>query len=158
AEAGARLRFICADLRSLRINEQFPMVVAPQNALGLLTSRSDLDALVTTVRMHLSRGGLFAFDVLSPRPLQAKPASEAPHLLEPPRPVFAPHLREARRARSGLVASLRRWRLRLFSPEELDDALSTGGLTARERYGSFDGKAFEPTDAMQVVIAEPSEN
>src|SRR5262249_48147687 len=35
ADAAARLRFVCADLRSLRLGEQFPLVVAPQNALGL---------------------------------------------------------------------------------------------------------------------------
>src|SRR5579863_8282715 len=34
AEAGARLRFLCADLRSLRLGEQFSLVVAPQNAMG----------------------------------------------------------------------------------------------------------------------------
>jgi hypothetical protein len=35
-EVGHRLRFQRADLRSLRLGEEFALVVAPQNALGLV--------------------------------------------------------------------------------------------------------------------------
>lgn len=152
SEAAARLRFICADLRSVRLNETFPLVVAPQNAMGLLASRDDLDAFVASAGHHLSPQGVLAFDVLNPRPRPASAPAE-PHLAEPPRPVFAPHFREASRGKSAGASGLRRWRLRLFSPSELDTALTAGGLVARERFGSFDGKVFEATDDLQVVVA-----
>jgi hypothetical protein len=153
AEAASRVRFVCADLRSLRLGERFPLVVAPQNALGLLTSRADLESLVATVFAHLAPGGMFAFDVLNPKPMPSLSDTDAPHVLEPPRPVFAPHLRESRRARNTGVSSLRRWRLRLFGPAELDDALGSGGLVPKERYGNFDGKPFEPEDGLQVIVS-----
>ena len=71
--------------------------------------------------------------------------------LEPLRPPFAFHLRE--RTRAGQPGGIRRLRLQHFSPEELDGALAACGLTARERYGRFDGKPFDADDARHIGIA-----
>jgi SAM-dependent methyltransferase len=149
AEASAHLRFHRSDLRSLRLGERFSLVAAPQNALGLLTSRADLEAVVATVRLHLEEEGVFAFDVLN-----APPRLVDGDAFMPPRLFFTPHLRESRRSAGRAPLAVRRWRPRLFSPRELDQVFRDGGLIPVERYGSFDGKAFEPTDAYQVVVAE----
>ena len=153
-DIGARVRFLHADPRSLRLGERFPLVVAPQNALGLLRSRGDLELLVATVEAHLEKGGLFAFDVLNP-PQGPDAEDDGPHRPEPPPRMFAPHFALApNRGGAGVrTSALHRWRRRLFTAQELDDGLRAGGLTPRERYGSFDGKVFEPGDLMQVVIA-----
>jgi SAM-dependent methyltransferase len=154
AEVGGRLALHQADVRSLRLPRTFPLVLASQNALALMATLDDLDAMLATVRHHLAPHGTFAFDVLNPE-RQARlpdPADWRPlEGVEPPRPVFAPHLRE-RNARSG-TGGIRRLRLRHFSVEEIDRALEDADFVATERYGGFGRKPFEFEDPMQVVVA-----
>jgi hypothetical protein len=146
---------ICADLRTVRLAERFEGVLAPQNALGLMASLPDLDALLATVRHHLKDGGLFAFDVLNPASQSlSRPQAEPGAPLDSGRPAFIPHLRERRRSPpEDTLSGIRRLRLRQFSPDELDGALGRAGLVALERYGDFDGKPFDPEDPLQVVVA-----
>jgi hypothetical protein len=40
-----------------------------------------------------------------------------------------------------------------FYAPEVDASLARAGLKACERYGDFARKPFEPTDAVQVVLA-----
>ena len=157
-EASSRLKLLCGDLRALRLQERFPVVLAPQNALGLMATYEDLDALLATVRHHLQRGGTFLFDMLNPltgrgteRDGDARPNEPLP----PSRPVFVPHLRERRRPPSGPAeGGIRRLRLRQFTTAEVDQALARAGLVALERYGDFQGRAFLPDDALQVALAQ----
>ena len=149
-----RTRLLRADPRSLRLDERFRVVLAPQNALGLMTSHDDLEAFLATVRHHLVPEGLFLFDVLNP-PAEA-PArhdeEEPSGGLEPRRPVFAFHLRERRQP--GAPPGIRRLRLRPFSLAELDAAMKDCGLTPRERYGHFDGKPFDPEDERHIGVVD----
>lgn len=155
AEVSARARFIVSDVRALRLPERFPLVLAPQHALGLMSTLDDLDAFMATVCHHLAPGGTFIFDVLNP-PREAiirddddEHAPREP--LEPRRPLFARHLRERRPP--GGTAPIRRLKLRHFAPEELDEALSHCGLSLHERYGRFDGKPFDLQDSRQIGVA-----
>lgn len=153
-EVSGRVRFIVSDVRVLRLEERFPLVLAPQHAMGLMATRDDLDAFVATVRHHLSPGGTFIYDVLNPPRDAIIPnddVDEPTAPLEPRRPLFALHLRE--RKRPGGTAPIRRLRLRHFAPEELEEALTEGGLTLRERFGRFDGKPFELRDSRQIGVA-----
>jgi SAM-dependent methyltransferase len=154
AEVAARVRLLAADLRVLRLSERFPLVLAPQNALGLAGSQESLEAVLVTAVHHLAQGGELLFDVPNPRPQALSPTEEAWHPLggiEPPRPAFAPHLRERHRGRGG--EGIHRLRLRQFSVEELDQCLKATGLVAQERYGGFDERPFEPAHPLQVVVA-----
>jgi SAM-dependent methyltransferase len=154
-EVAGRVRFLHADPRSLRLPERFPVVLAPQNALGLVGSHEDLETFLATVREHLVPGGLFVYDVLNP-PAESSEQNhdedEPGAALEPRRPGFAFHLRERRQPGSPL--GIHRLKLRPFSVQELDKAMAVGGLTPRERYGRFDGKPFDPDDARHIGVAE----
>ncbi len=159
AEASDRLEILCSDVRAVRLDERFPVVLAPQNALALMATLDDLDALLSTVRHHLAPDGVLVFDVLNPNPGPFQPAHEPEEAwrplegVEPPRPVFAPHLRERTRSGEGFSEGIRRLRLRHFSVAEIDTALREAGFEATERYGSFDRRPFEQQDAVQVVVA-----
>ncbi len=151
-ESSARTRFLCADMRSLRLEERFPVVLAPQNALGMMDSHEALEAMLATVRHHLVSGGTFIYDVLNPppEPTTSHEEEEPSAALEPRRPPFAFHLRERRLP--GAPLGIHRLRLRPFSPAELDEAMAALGLTPRERYGRFDGKPFDPEDARHIGV------
>ena len=154
-----RVRLVCADPRSYRAKERFPLVVAPHNALALMATMDDLDAMLSTVRLHLAPRGTLLFDVLNPVPQRFPVPDEredAWHPLEgvePPRPVFAPHLRERVRGPDGILDGIRRLRLRHFTAAEIDRALEEAGFVATERYGDFDRRPFDAALSTQVVIA-----
>jgi SAM-dependent methyltransferase len=152
-EVSNRARFLVADPRALRLPDRFPLILAPQHALGLMPGSDDLEAFLATVRHHLSPGGTFVYDVLNtPRePVIPRDDEEPGAGHEPRRPVFAFHMRERRRP--GAPSPIRRLKLRHFSPEELDQALTAAGLTPRERYGRFDGKPFDLEDSRHIGVA-----
>ena len=156
-EVAGRVSFMQADPRALRLPDRFALVVAPQNALGLMSTTEELEAMLVSVRHHLAPGGAFIFDLLNPAgPRGAARAPEANPLepLPPPRPSFMPHLRERRRRGDGgnEDKGIRRLRHRAFLPEEVDAALARTGLVALERYGDFQGKPFEREDPLQVAV------
>lgn len=160
-EVAARLRVVRADVRSLRLDERFKVVIAPRNALGLMSTPGDLEAALATAALHLAEGGAFLLDLVNPPEHRSPPAPDDRAEQEPPlwyRPVFVPHLRERRRERPGEGAAahegLRRLRVRQFSAEELDVALKAAGFQPLERYGDFDGRPFAPEDPLQIVVAQ----
>jgi SAM-dependent methyltransferase len=156
AESASRVRFVSADLRSLRLAEKFAAVLAPNNALGLMGSPHDLEAAIATARYHLLPDGFLAFDTVNPTHNGRALQSETEVFPSEPRMRRAPltlHLRERRRTGPGAGQAIRRLRLRQFMPAEIDAALEEGGFVATSRYGRYDEKPFEPSDALQIVIA-----
>lgn len=133
------VKLVHADLRSVRLEEKFGMVIAPQNALGLMASADDFEAALKTVGHHLAQEGVFAFD------LRSDADADPPPMGRPA--AFTAHMRE----RGG--QSVRRLRRRVFTPTEVDAALGRAGLEARERYGDFLSRPWEEADEMQVVVA-----
>jgi SAM-dependent methyltransferase len=155
-EVADRLQLKVSDLRALRLTERFKLVLAPQNAVGLMATLEELDSLFATAASHLKPGGTFVLDASNPKPaeLHRDPEELLPPYLEPRRPLFAPHLRERKRA-AGADLAIRRLRVGQFYPAELDASLLRSRLKVYERHGDFEGKAFESADGIQVVVANP---
>ncbi len=154
----SRIRFVAADVRSFRVDERFPLVLAPQNALGLMGSLDELGMLLETVKRHLTDSGTFAFDVATrvgsaaPAPREHSVEGQPPSI-EPPRPPFVPHLRERRRRPDAEGAAIHRLRLSLFESDDLEQALASAGFGSRERFGGFDGRPFDGRAGTTVVVA-----
>jgi SAM-dependent methyltransferase len=153
-EAQARWQLTRADLRSLRLPQRFGAVFAPQNAVALMASRMDLEALFATAAAHLDLDAPFVFDAaLPPRRFLALEEEESPHdAVASERAVFTPHLRETRRG-ANAGSGIRRLLLRPFTAWEVDAALTAAGLQAHTRDGGFDDKAWKPGDAVLLVVA-----
>ena len=58
--------YVRGDMRTTRLERQFPLVIAPFNTLMHLYTMSDQDAALQTVKAHLAPGGRFAFDLYTP--------------------------------------------------------------------------------------------
>lgn len=136
----APVQWVQADVRAVRLHQQFPLVVAPRNALSMAGVGTDLDAALATVRRHLTPKGSFAFDL---------ERTSSPLNVEGPlgRKLFSAHLRERKEG------SIRRLKRHGLSLDELEAALSAAGLEATERYGDFQGRPWDEGDELQVVVA-----
>jgi len=64
--AKARLRVICADMRSFRLREPVDLLMCEFAALNNLDRRADLSQVFRSVARALKPGGHFAFDVNTP--------------------------------------------------------------------------------------------
>jgi len=64
----ARIEFLRADMRSLRLRRRFRGVVIGLNGLMHMTTDDDLLAVLAVARRHLESEGVLAFDVFMPPP------------------------------------------------------------------------------------------
>ena len=144
-EQELEVKLLRADLRSLRLTKQFGVVVAPQNALGLMTTVDEVDALLATVRHHLPDEGGFLFD------LRGASVTDAGSYDLFGRQAFLPHLRA--RGENQQAGAIRRLRRHQLDPIQLEASLRHAGLEARERYGDFLGRPWDESDEVQVVVA-----
>lgn len=152
-EMQGRLQLLRADLRSLRLPQRFVAVFAPRDAVSLVATRSDLEALFRTACEHLQPGASFAFDLSLPPARSLVPDDLDPHEgVQPERAVFTPHLR-SRRTRQG-HAGLHRLLLRHFTAREVDHALAAAGLEPLTRDRDFEGHAWEPGADRLVLVAQ----
>ncbi len=66
AREGVNVNFVQGDARDFMLKAQFPLVIAPFNALMHLYSLADQDKALGCIKAHLETGGVFAFDVYVP--------------------------------------------------------------------------------------------
>ena len=152
-ELQGRLQLMRADLRSLRLSQRFVAVFAPRDAVALVASRGELEALFVTAREHLAPGASFAFDLSLPPPRWLFPEDVDPHEgVQPERAVFTPHL-HSRRTRQG-HRDIHRLLLRHFTAGEVDHALAAADLEPLTRDRDFEGRPWEPGADRMVVVAQ----
>lgn len=152
-ELHGRLQLLRADLRSLRLQQRFVAVFAPRDAVALVATRGDLEALFVTAREHLAPGASFAFDLSLPPPRWLFPEDLDPHEgVQPERAVFTPHL-HSRRTRRG-DRDIHRLLLRHFTAGEVDHALGAADLEPLSRDRDFEGRPWEPGADRMVVVAQ----
>ena len=53
--------YVQGDMRTARLGQQFPLIIAPFNTLMHLYTLSDQDAALQTVKAHLAPGGTLRF-------------------------------------------------------------------------------------------------
>ncbi|MEM6961059.1 MAG: class I SAM-dependent methyltransferase [Myxococcota bacterium] len=172
AQVQGRLSLHQGDLRSIRLEEKFALVLAPFNVLMHLYRREDFERAMTTVRHHLASSGRFAFDVRMPDFVEL---NRNPDKIYRSRDVTHPetkhrfHYRErfdydAVRQIQLVATSLQRedspsvhisapLTHRQFFPAELEALLHYNGFELEERYGNFDEDALDNYAESQVIVA-----
>ncbi len=58
--------YVQADVRTLKLEQRFPLIIAPFNMLMHLYTLDDQDAALKVIHEHLEPGGLFACDLYMP--------------------------------------------------------------------------------------------
>jgi SAM-dependent methyltransferase len=62
-ELAAKLQFTQGDIRQVRLNKKFDVVLSLFHVISYQTTNEDLLAAFTTAKSHLKPGGIFVFDV-----------------------------------------------------------------------------------------------
>jgi SAM-dependent methyltransferase len=66
ARENVQINFINGDARDFKLQQTFPLIIAPFNMLMHLYTMPDQDAALMCIAAHLENGGVFAFDLYQP--------------------------------------------------------------------------------------------
>lgn len=79
--AAGSCSFLSGDIRTVRLNQTFDVVLSLFHVMSYQTTNSDLEAAIDSARVHLQPGGLFLFDFwYGPAVLTQKPEVRVKHL------------------------------------------------------------------------------
>ena len=168
-----KITLLQGDMRSIRLNRLFPLVISPFNVWMHLYTREDVEAACETVKAHMTPDGLFAFDVLNPWPadLARDPGDvfKGRRFKHPSNQRFHDY---AEAFRYDSVSQIHHiymfaqpegspedaWTMevphRQFFPEELKSLLHYNGLKVVKRYGDFDKSPFTGQSDSQVMVCK----
>lgn len=157
------------DMRRVRFDQRFPLVLCTFNTFLHLYTRQDVEQFLTRVRAHLKRGGRFVLDVSVPNPEEL---GRDPATITRVTPFRHPSTDEVVRygerfdydgMRQVLLVSMefepkgapeRAWMTplahRQFFPRELEALLHYNGFEVMDVYGDFE---MRPPDGGTVDIA-----
>ena len=167
-----RITLVRGDMRRVRLDRRFPLVIAPFNVFQHLYDRQDVEAGLGTCRHHLEPGGHLALDVMVPDPVSL---ARDPNRFYKCRPIK--HPRDGRRHayeeafrydhdRQVQVTTMRFTPLeepgaafldelpqRQFFPRELEALLHYNGFDVVRHDGGFEGEPIDELAESQVVLA-----
>jgi SAM-dependent methyltransferase len=171
----ARLQLRQGDLRSMRLNRKFKLVIAPFNLLMHMYTLDDVEAALRSVRAHLAPGGAFVFDVLNPDfgVLRRSPSRfyRCRPVLDPSdghRYAYAEQFAYDAASQLQTVSmhfqrldkpSIERTTplvLRCFFPQELHTLLRYNGFSVERHEGDFAGEPLSADSESQVLVARLS--
>ena len=166
-----RVEWVEGDLRSIRLERRFPLVIAPFNVLNHLYFRADFERAMATVHAHLAEGGRFAFDVRMPHASElARDPEKVYRVGTVTRPDTKTRYHYRERFELDPVTQIQRIDFafvgvddpsdfhltplthRVFTPTELEALLHYNGFAIEHRYGDW---SYEPLHAgaeSQVMI------
>jgi SAM-dependent methyltransferase len=169
-----RVRWQHGDMRSARVEREFPLVIAAFNTVLHLYEDGDIEAFLANVRQHLAPGGRFAFDWSVPRPSELA--------RDPKRSFGAPPFRHPTRGRvryrerfeydpirQVLLVEMQfhpergaGWTVplthRQFFPREMDAWLHHAGLVVEHRFADFEREAPGPDVDSLVYVCRRAED
>ena len=170
SEAGASLALLQSDMRDFALRRKFKLIFVARNSLLHLLSNDDVLACFASVRAHLARDGLFAFDVFNPdltRYAGGAPGQRFP-VMEINTPRFGTvRVEETRDYDAASQVNHATWYisasgqqeawavplvLKSIFPDELLSLLSAAGLDLIGRFGELSGDAFSLASRVQVCL------
>ncbi len=164
------VELVLADMRSLALGREFPLVLAPFNTLMHAYTVPDQDQTLAGVRSHLAPGATFAFDVFQPHlgPLgvmrrEATWADLADDLdlflvqYHDPEAQLVESLYYLDERRDDGTVARRKSRLvqRYFHRYELERALAQAGFGSTRLFGGFDKARLLTSSPMIVGLVRP---
>jgi SAM-dependent methyltransferase len=169
ARENATVNFVLGDMTEFKLEQKFPLIIAPFNALMHLYSLSNQDRALEMVRAHLEPNGVFAFDLYQPKfGLEGVLRHEGETFLEPDgsrldvfvlqridraaQMAFTTYHLDLISGTGILSRQILELQQRYFTRFEVERWLRTHGFRA-EFQGDFDGSRLTDSSPNLVVVA-----
>ena len=142
AEAGLRINFIQADIRTLDLQKKYDLIFIPFNSIHHLYENEDLFKVLHVVKNHLKDGGLFLLDCFNPN---------IRYIVENKTQI---NRIEWHYFINGEFNSIQNLDMRMFFPQELDSYLEWNGFSIIHKYGGFEEEIFNDDSEKQVFVCQ----
>jgi SAM-dependent methyltransferase len=169
ARENANVDFVLGDMTGFKLEQKFPLIIAPFNALMHLYSLTDQDRALEMVRAHLEPNGVFAFDLYQPKfGLENVLRHEGETFLEPDgsrldvfvlqridraaQMAFTSYHLDSISSTGILSRQILELQQRYFTRFEVERWLRTHGFRA-EFQGDFEGSRLTDSSPNMVVVA-----
>jgi len=152
----SRAEFVEGDLRSVSLGERFSLVTCVFDSLNYLLEPEDLRAAFACVGTHLEDGGLFLFDVNTPRLYEAHHHGTIEREVGEIRFRQVLHYDEAKRvARTTFLfaGATEEHVQRPYEEDEIVRELEAAGLRLLAVYGDTKGAPASPASKRLFVVA-----
>jgi SAM-dependent methyltransferase len=169
AQENVSVNFVLADMKDFKLEQKFPLIIAPFNALMHLYSLSDQDRALEMVCAHLEPNGVFAFDLYQPKfGLEGVLRHEGETFLEPDgsrldvfvlqridrsaQMAFTTYFVDSISPEGKLTRELLELQQRYFTRFEVERWLRSHGFRS-ELHGDFDGARLTDLSPQIIVVA-----
>ena len=170
SEAGLKIEFIEADIRTLDLQNKYDLIFIPFNSIHHLYLNEDLFKAFNTVKKHLKTGGRFLLDCFNPNiqyivEHEKKQIEVAAYTTKDGREILIKQLMRYERKTqinriewhyfiNGKFDSIQNLDMRLFFPQELDTYLEWNGFKIIHKFGSFEEEAFYDSSEKQIFVCQ----
>jgi 2-polyprenyl-3-methyl-5-hydroxy-6-metoxy-1,4-benzoquinol methylase len=156
-EAGLNINFIKSDLRDIKLDDEFDLVINLFTSFGYFEEDEENFKIFDVALKHLKDNGRFVIDFLNKsfleKNLQEYSESEILNSrIIQRRGISGNRVVKKIEVNSGGMEKFYYESVRLFSPEELISALSDRGLFVDRIFGNFDGADFDPENSERIII------
>ena len=157
SEAGLKIEFIEADIRTLDLQNKYDLIFIPFNSIHHLYLNEDLFKAFNTVKKHLKTGGRFLLDCFNPNiqyivEHEKKQIEVAAYTTKDGREILIKQLMHY--FINGKFDSIQNLDMRLFFPQELDTYLDWNGFKIIHKFGSFEEEAFYDSSEKQIFVCQ----
>ena len=167
---GLNVRWVQSDMRDFSLGTTYPLIICPSQSMSRLLFVEDVERCLAAVRAHLDVRGRFIMEVYNPSlEILSRHEDERSPFLEYDHPDGDGTVRVEFSSRYDQATQVLHLTLhysipgvsgeprehvsnRMYFPRELDALLKYNGFEVVEKYGDFEGKAFESGDEYQVVV------
>ena len=149
-----------ADMRSVPLADgSFDAVTSFFTSFGYFASRREDRRVLGEVRRVLRSGGAYLLDFLNADQVRAELVPEEETTVEGKTVVQSREIRDGHvvkrieiRSGDGEPPKVYHERVRLYEPGELTEMLDEASLPMRERFGDYDGSAFDGTSPRFIAV------
>lgn len=168
SEAGLKVEFIKADIRTLDLSEKYDLIFIPFNSIHHLYQNEDLFQVFNVVKNHLKENGLFLLDCYNPNIQyiiegEKQQKEIAKFMTKDGREVLIKQkMRYENKTQINRIEwhyfineefdSIQNLDMRLYFPQELDSYLERNGFKIINKFGSFEEDEFSDSSEKQIFV------
>ncbi|MFX1478250.1 MAG: class I SAM-dependent DNA methyltransferase [Promethearchaeota archaeon] len=162
------IKWMEGDMTNFNLGTRFSLIIMPAAALNWVLDNTNIESCLSCVKKHLRRNGKFIFDVFNPNLeiLQRDPSLKY-QVYEYPNPHGEGVVKVSENTIYDKATQinyintyhqivdkeiLKKLKLRMLFPQELDALLYYNDFIIDNKYGTFDEKSFNSDSNWQIVI------